>query len=221
MLNALVYHGNSDHLVILRQIDVAKPITALPNTERVIFNNTGGPGEKLTAASLRRTAQPTSETQITEEEDPDDAPVGTPVGADEEPVQDLDENAEQFATDTTPEVVAATRTDADIRSAVALIERWYRRHLSQRRLLESSELYKLMHACVKDARNITHPPERGLTHRSRFLAIIRYCLPHVLFVLSTILSKIRSNNDASKRRLSIIEPGVEMDNCQDQIATFK
>jgi len=127
----------------------------------------------------------------------------------------MDKNAKEFATDTTPEVITATRTDADIKAAVVVIQRWYRRHLSQRMLLESSEFHRLMQACVKDARNVVHQPGRF-----RFLAIVRCYLPHILFVLSTILGKIRNKSARAKRHLSIVEPGVEMENCKNQIATF-
>ncbi len=217
MVNALVHHGAANHLVILRQTNAEKPFTALPGIERVTFNNAEELREKLTAAaSLTRTAQPSLESQIPDDEDADDAVAGTPASAEEEPTFDLDKNAKEFAADTTPEVITATRTDADIKAAVVVIQRWYRRHLSQRMLLESSEFHGLMQACVKDARNVVHQPRRF-----RFLAIVRCYLPHILFVLSIILGKIRNKSARAKRHLSIVEPGVEMENCQNQIATFK
>ena len=109
------------------------------------------------------------------------------------------------------------RTDAEATAAVIIIQRWYRQHVSQRKL-ESSGFHKLVLDCNRAVKTFNSGHHQASAHRWQFAAIRRGPLPHVLFVLSSISTLIRSRKNDAKRRLATIGPG---DECKDDTTKLK
>ncbi len=224
MVGALVAQEDPDFLVILCQADAEEPIRPLPTARCITFCNDNELRGKLSdPVSLSQMVQPIPEVLNHEDEGADDVALqSSAVG--EQPSSNLDRGVEQSTRNITAED-KASRTDAEITAAVIAIQRWYRRRISQRKL-ELSGLHKPVLHCSRDVRNINLGQARTFNsghhqasaHRWQFAAIRRGPLPHVLFVLSSISTLIRSRKNDAKRRLATIGPG---DECKDDTTKLK
>ena len=199
-----------DFLVILDRANPEEPIAA-PLT---VSNNRGLRDVLGGADDFSQTIQPIPEIQ--NHEDNDIALDSWIVGDEEQPSSNLDQNTEQFTRAMAPEEVKTSWTDSEI-TATVTIQQWYRRRISQRKL-ERSVFYKLVQDCAQGVTNVDFGHWQAPAHHWQFVAVRRGPLPHVLFVLSSISTLIRSEKATSRRRLCSIGPGDEMERCKDWIA---
>ena len=218
-------HGGQDRFILLRNAGAPKSIEGLSMVPRVVFKDLDDLRSKLTGADGNGEAAPTGPQATLTGEPQTDHPGPTESAEQLDEIEPIpvapEEIPDQLPDSAGTEVINATRTDEGLTDSVIVLQRCYRRYRARRELIESSVFHKLYQACAVSAQGITFGQEKEPKHCSHYLAVLRGPLPHVLLVLSNLLTLIRKTRNVAKRRLSKINPGPEMERCFALLSILK